>query len=284
MSSFIKKRDGRVVPFESLKIESAIKKAFIAKNIYDEKVVGTLLQKIITEVDNKFGEENTPTVERIQDIVEECLIENNFPMVAKAYIIYRQERAKIREEKIILAIKKGELRFAKSDGKVGLLDPAKIKEELVKIKGELSRVNIDEIISEIIKTVYDGILEDEISQLILNAVKVKIEEDPEYSLFSSRLLLNDLYKSILKTEIYTPDLLQKYQQKIVEYIDYGVAHGLLNPKLKEFDLEKIAQAIVPYRDKLFYYLGTQTICDRYLLRRRINPQEDICRKLFESQG
>jgi ribonucleoside-triphosphate reductase len=86
----IKKRDGRIVDFEPKKISTAILKALSSVEEEDEKLAETLSKEVTRIAGEKFQDE-IPTVENIQDIVEKVLIENRHAEAAKAYILYRQE-------------------------------------------------------------------------------------------------------------------------------------------------------------------------------------------------
>jgi ribonucleoside-diphosphate reductase alpha chain len=97
------KRDGRIVDFDSQRIEIAIRKAMLATGKYDEKLLKKVVQAVLKIVDEKFGEiEQAPHVEDIQDIVELVLVKYDLYEVAKAYILYRKEREKIRKEKMAI--------------------------------------------------------------------------------------------------------------------------------------------------------------------------------------
>ena len=94
----IKKRDGRVVPFNLDKIEKAIMKSFVGSgSAKGEETAKGIAQKVIEEIDNNENIGSTPTVEEIQDTVERVLIEMGFVRTAKAYILYRAERNRVRE-------------------------------------------------------------------------------------------------------------------------------------------------------------------------------------------
>ncbi|MDD1752098.1 MAG: adenosylcobalamin-dependent ribonucleoside-diphosphate reductase, partial [Methanotrichaceae archaeon] len=99
----IRKRDGKIEDFNQTKIAIAIEKAFRARGIEDSKVPGELSRRVVEIVEEKFPIA-IPSVEDIQDIVERVLIEAGYPEVAKAYIIYRQKRAEIREAKRYLGV------------------------------------------------------------------------------------------------------------------------------------------------------------------------------------
>ena len=95
----IEKRDGRIVDFDQEKITNAIFKAALAVGGRDRERAKFLSDQVVKELERKFGKRKIPTVEEIQDIVEKVLIEHGHAKTAKAYILYRQKKAEIREEK-----------------------------------------------------------------------------------------------------------------------------------------------------------------------------------------
>lgn len=99
----IKKRDGRVVPFDAGKIEIVIGKAFGAVGEPLDGRVKKAAELVLRELEEQFGG-RIPGVEDVQDIVETTLIEMKLPAVAKAYILYRKKRAEIREAKSVLGV------------------------------------------------------------------------------------------------------------------------------------------------------------------------------------
>jgi len=92
----VKKRDGRVVPFTQERITNAIYRAAVAVGGRDRQIARNLSDQVVALVDNNFPSDKIPTVEDIQDIVEKVLIENGHARVAKAYILYRDERNRSR--------------------------------------------------------------------------------------------------------------------------------------------------------------------------------------------
>ena len=96
--SKITKRDGRIVDFDQTKITNAILKALTALERGDGDLAKRLSNKVVKLVNERF-EGRIPSVENVQDIVEEILIKNGYADVAKAYILYRQKRTEIREFK-----------------------------------------------------------------------------------------------------------------------------------------------------------------------------------------
>ncbi|OGZ30387.1 MAG: ribonucleoside-triphosphate reductase [Candidatus Niyogibacteria bacterium RIFCSPLOWO2_01_FULL_45_48] len=95
----VRKRDGRVVPFDASRIISAISRAMEAAgegNLKNDPY--RVAESVVKELQKKYSKGGTPGIEDIQDIVESNLILMDFPRVAKAYILYRQKRSEIREK------------------------------------------------------------------------------------------------------------------------------------------------------------------------------------------
>lgn len=93
------KRSGRVVFFNPGKIADAIYKAALSVGGGDRGTAESLAAQVLTQINRSYPQEATPTVEEIQDLVERVLIEGKHVRTAKAYILYRSERAKVREKK-----------------------------------------------------------------------------------------------------------------------------------------------------------------------------------------
>ena len=100
----IKKRDGCLVDFNQKKIEKAIHKAVVAAKQGDGKLSKKITEEVIGLLKKRLNDnkDNIPTIEEVQDTVEEVLILNDYTKTAKAYILYRDQRRRIREiQKVI---------------------------------------------------------------------------------------------------------------------------------------------------------------------------------------
>ncbi|MBR5110959.1 MAG: anaerobic ribonucleoside triphosphate reductase [Clostridia bacterium] len=98
MITSIKKRDGRVVPFDLDKIQNAVTKAFEGSgSAKGEETARAISEQVEKELENNESIGSVPTVEEVQDTVERVLIEKGFVRTAKAYILYRAERSRVRE-------------------------------------------------------------------------------------------------------------------------------------------------------------------------------------------
>lgn len=93
----IQKRDGRIVDFDQEKITNAILKALTATTQKDGKEAKKLSNKVVELIERRYKKGDIPTVEEIQDIVEEVLIMEGYAETAKAYILYREQRRRVRE-------------------------------------------------------------------------------------------------------------------------------------------------------------------------------------------
>ena len=99
MPEYIKKRDGRLVAFDEEKIADAILRAFEAVNSGKGREEALRLAQIVTRDINAQEDAQEPTVEGVQDQVEQTLIREGYAKTAKAYILYRAERSRTREAK-----------------------------------------------------------------------------------------------------------------------------------------------------------------------------------------
>lgn len=109
MPERIRKRDGKVVRFERMKITSALYRAMTSVGIEAEaasELADRLSKKVVNEIDKLFdGRIRIPTVEDVQDIVEQVLIREGLDKVAKAYILYRQRHAELRYLKHFIGVR-----------------------------------------------------------------------------------------------------------------------------------------------------------------------------------
>ena len=97
----VKKRDGSIVDFEQDRISKAIFKALTVTGEGDEKLAEKLADRVIKILNRRFSKREIPEVEQIQDIVEEVLMLEDLTQTAKNYIIYREQRRRMRETETI---------------------------------------------------------------------------------------------------------------------------------------------------------------------------------------
>ncbi|MDI3546550.1 MAG: hypothetical protein PWR10_202 [Halanaerobiales bacterium] len=95
----VQKRDGREVPFDQTKIENAVYQATRAVGREDINISKEITREVLSYLNIFFKDKGVPTVEQIQDLVEKILIEKGYADIAKAYILYREQHAKLRDTK-----------------------------------------------------------------------------------------------------------------------------------------------------------------------------------------
>ncbi|MBS7632751.1 ribonucleoside triphosphate reductase, partial [Candidatus Bathyarchaeota archaeon] len=100
---FVRKRDGRLEPFDQERITNAVWKAAKAVGGKDRETAKRISNQVVEELRRRFGEDGVPTVEEIQDIVEKMLIEEGHARTAKAYILYRKQHQDMRELAALLS-------------------------------------------------------------------------------------------------------------------------------------------------------------------------------------
>jgi ribonucleoside-diphosphate reductase alpha chain len=274
----VRKRDGRVVPFDQGLILRAMAKAFCADRGLAEvaQLDDALLQKIemmtqevVSSVDQSGRQGNVVGVEQVQDWVENELMRNEFFSVARRYILYRAEHAKIRQLRAEERMESGEpfpAIMVSTDGRLEGLDFERLRRQVdTACEGLSVAVEAPLLFEEVEKQFFNGITTKEISRAMVLAARAKIEEDPSYDRVACRLILNIIYRESLDKSANENHVAERYREKFASYVEQGIAAERLTPDLRNFDLAHLADAIVPERDELFPYLGLQTIYDRYLL-------------------
>jgi ribonucleoside-triphosphate reductase len=120
VNKYIKKRNGKNVPFKKEKIKEAISRAAKAVGVESDIIGEEISQEVVDYLKIFFKEDGIPTVEQVQDLVEKILIEKGYAAIAKAYILYREQHAKLRDtEKLFTdALKTIDNYLDRSDWKV----------------------------------------------------------------------------------------------------------------------------------------------------------------------
>jgi ribonucleoside-diphosphate reductase alpha chain len=274
----VKKRDGRLVSFDSQLITRAIEKAFCAEFELSDPahLDGDLKKKIkhITAlvIDTVGEQSNTAagvSVEQIQDEVERELMREEYFSVARRYILYRAEHRKLRqlraEERMesdeafpeMMVNRDGQLENLNFDRLLGQVENA--------CEGLVENCSSEELLVEVKKQFFNGITPKEIGRSMVLAARARIENDPDYDTVAGRLVLNIIYRESLGKSTSEGDVAELYRDNFRKFIQTGIDAGRIAPELAEFELERLADALVADRDGLFPYLGLQTIYDRYLL-------------------
>jgi ribonucleoside-diphosphate reductase alpha chain len=105
-----------------------------------------------------------------------------------------------------------------------------------------------------------------INQAVIMAIRARIERDPVYSTLAARFLFNDLYKSVLGVDEFAETFADAHHNGFKTRIKAGIDAGRLDPRLLDYDLDRLGAELRPERDCLFTYLGAQVLYDRYFLK------------------
>lgn len=287
------RRNGGVTPYDDSKIAVAMTKTFLAVE-GGNAAASTRIRELVTQLTDQITEAfrrrmpsgGTIHIEAIQDQVELALMRTSEHKVARAYVLYREERRKLREganeagaQNIAgssasgAAIDAAILMVTQSDGVQVPLDLNLLHQQIEEACVGLEEVNPELILADTHRSLFNGVPVADVGKALILSARALIEKEPNYTYVASRLLLNQLQKEALcflglKEDIRQKDMAAQYVHYFKLYIDRGVELELLDPKLKSFDFEKIGNAIAPARDLQFTYLGLQTLYDRYFIHYR----------------
>ncbi|MCV6620695.1 MAG: ribonucleoside-diphosphate reductase subunit alpha [Cellvibrionaceae bacterium] len=273
------KRNGTVVPYDDSKIAVAMTKAFLAveggtaaASSRIHETVSSLCHQVSATFKRRMPSGGTIHIEDIQDQVELALMRSGEQKVARDYVLYREEHARLRGDKTEPAEDPDypAIRVINSKGESESLDIARIRTIVNDACAGLEEVEPKAILDEAMRNLYDGVsLEDVNTSLVITA-RTLVEQEPNYSYATARLLLDKLRSEALSylavAESATQaDMAELYAKALPAYIEKGIELDLLSPNLREYDLEKLGQAIDSSRDAQFTYLGLQTLYDRYFI-------------------
>jgi ribonucleoside-diphosphate reductase alpha chain len=264
------RRNGEVVSFNPSKITVAITKAYIAvhgqNNVASNSMrdqIGKITNLVIDALKSRRALGGSIHIEDIQDQVELALMRNGEPEVARSYVLYREERSK--ERALDGVIPQHNINIVYPDGSKKLLDSKHLFTIVEKACIDLSNVSAKLILDEALRNIYDGVSEAELHKSIILSSRQLIEQEPEYNFVTARLLLHTVVTEVLDKEVLISDMDHAYREYFAKYIENGIKAELLDPRLAEYDLSKLANSIVAKRDYQFKYLGLQTLYDRYFL-------------------
>src|SRR6185295_8016479 len=268
------RRNGAVVAFEPGKIAVAVTKAFLAINggqgaasARVREMVETLTQSVVNALMRRQPNGGTFHIEDIQDQVELSLMRSGEHEVARAYVLYREDRA--RERARIREARPASATPGINVVEAGQTRPLEMERltELIKESCEgLGRaVDAGLIVQMTLKDLYDGVPMDEVRKCTILAARSLIEKDPGYSYVTARLLLNSVRFEVLGEEVAQTEMHSRYAEYFPQFIRHGIAAGLLDERLGRFDLKSLGAALDANRDQKFGYLGLQTLYDRYFL-------------------
>ncbi len=266
----IKKRNGNIVDFDKEKIRHVVDKASSASTgALPGELLDTVTEFVVSALEMKFDGHTIPDVESVQDIVEIALMKYDLYEVAKAYIIYRAEHHKLREQKKQETLKKianKKLTITNKKGEKELFNPERLYRDFeIACKGFEDVVDVGALVERCESNLFDGMTLEDLGKERVMTARAYIEKDPAYSKITTLLALDNLYDEVFQASN-TNDVATAYRKAFITNIKKAIADKRVVAGILDFDLEALAKTIKPERDHLFEYLGFQTLYDRYFLR------------------
>ena len=281
------KRNGTVVPYNDDKISVAMTKAFLAveggtaaASPRIRELVTQLTAQMSATFKRRLPSGGTLHIEEIQDQVELALMRSGEQKVARSYVLYREQRAQERadeagQQPVHEPLLMDTINVVHADGSTARLDVARVQTIVQEACENLSDVDASRIIKEAMANMYDGISASDVATSILITARTLVEEEPNYTYVSARLLLDELRTEALtfleneksgeRQSATQAQMKDAYPVALSRFISRGIELELLSPRLADFDLDRLGAALLPERDHLFTYLGLQTLYDRYFL-------------------
>jgi len=269
------RRNGTVTPFNANKIIIALTKAFLdveggnaSGSSRIHKTVEQLTSQVTISLFRRMPEGGIVHIEDIQDQVELALMRSGERKVARSYVLYREQRAKIREQKESKQTKpkkKSILQIKTASGDLMPFDEKRLH-KLIKdsVKG-LEGVDEKKVQQVVMHNIFDGIEEADINTALVMSTRVLIEQDPNYSSVAARLLLDGLRCEAISFLNKKPasatqeEMKSLYPELLSKYIHRAIELELLTEELGHYDLKRLGAAIKVERDHQFTYLGLQTL-------------------------
>lgn len=276
------KRNGTVVPYTDDKITVAITKAFLAveggtaaasSRIHD--TVARLTEQVTATFKRRMPSGGTIHIEEIQDQVELALMRAGEQKVARDYVIYREAQANKRKSANAgsdIAQPHPSIRITTAGGELQPLDMGRLQTIIREACEGLAEVDGSLIERETLKNLYDGVAEKDVNTALVMTARTLVEREPNYSYVTARLLMDNIRAEALSFLNITAsathhEMADLYAKALPAYVEKGAEFELLDPKLKEYDLEKLGKALNHERDQQFTYLGLQTLYDRYFIHK-----------------
>ncbi|HEX8979879.1 MAG TPA: ribonucleoside-diphosphate reductase subunit alpha [Parasulfuritortus sp.] len=266
------RRNGAVVSFEPAKIAVAMTKAFIAVNGSQaaasariRELVDTLTNGVVQAFMRRQPNGGTFHIEDIQDQVELALMRSGEHEVARAYVLYRERRAEERAKQRQEQAEEHTLSCTDESGNRVPLDLNRLIALVTAACEGLPETNPQPIIQATLRDLYDGVPKTEVRKSLIMSARAQIEKDPDYTYVTARLLLNSIRSEVLGEEVTQAEMATRYADYFPQYIKRGIEAELLDERLAQYDLARLAAALDAGRDNQFQYLGLQTLYDRYFL-------------------
>jgi len=266
------RRNGEVVAWLPHKIEVAVRSAFLSQGMDSSpaKEVSEALTDRLAHSGQEFIR-----IEELQDCVQEELMRQGHFKVAEAYILYRAHRAAERavdEEERTLELESTQesmIVVNRADGSSDLWDGLDLRKRIdFAMTGLDLCLDAEEIEQELRRAFFNEMSEDDLRKTVILNAKSLIEKDGDFAKFAGRILLTYIYEEVLDWDIIRDgvrSLGEFHRRAFKQNLVRGTEIERIHPRLLEYNLDRLADAVNPTADLDFDYLGIQTLYDRYLI-------------------
>ena len=272
----ILRRDGELAPFNRSRIENAIALACDAIGETDKSFIPELTDLIVADIEHVYTEifvNRTPSVEDIQDIVEQNLVKTNRFELAKSYIIYRENRKREREdrmEKLVDEFEKNTLQVTKSNGSKERFDIKKLRVVFNRASKEFDEeCSFEDLMEAFKKNLIEDIQTSDIEKLLVKTcIDLVTVENIAWQNVAARILLGGLYKQALKnrnieqSDVYSPS---SYKALFDDYIERGLYYKDFYKYYSEEDILEAGKHLSKETDETYEYTTIVSLIKRYLL-------------------
>lgn len=272
------KRNGKVVKFDENKIKVAITKAFLAveggsaaASSRIHETVSRLANQITKVFKRRMPTGGTVHIEDIQDQVELALMRAGEHKVARSYVLYREKHRSLREtDKKRAKISKDVIYISLPDGSHEPLNKKRLETIVVESCQGLSNVESAPILKEALRNLFNMATLSDLHKALVMSARTMVEKEPNHTYAAARLLMDSLRTEALsflglQQSATFKEMQTLYPTYFSAYIHKGTELGILDTRLKGFDLERLGKALQPDRDLNFTYLSLQTLYDRYFI-------------------
>src|SRR5471032_2428071 len=229
--------------------------------------VQSLTEAVVQSLMRRHPAGGTFHIEDVQDQVELAMMRAGEHQVARSYVLYREERARERAKRVQEAVESRQPHIHVMVG--GAKEPLDTNKLEVLITSACAHLGADvepkKIMDATLRDLYDGVPLEEVHKCAILAARMLIEQDPDYTYVTARLLLHTIRREVLGAEVLHEEMSRGYVEYFPTFVSQGVKAQLLDERLASFDLKRLGAALKPERDLQFNYLGLQTLYDRYFL-------------------
>ena len=242
------RRNGQVVPWSESKIEIAVRKSFLALHMDSDPAVE--IARAVTDRLNISGQAFI-NIEDVQDAVQEEMMRQSHFKVAESYILYRAHRSRVRQDEGVPLVDESQqesmIVVTEVNGENTFWDGVDLKRRIdyASIGLDLN-INAGEIEKELRRSLYPEMKRADLEKTIILNAKSMMEKDADFARFAGRILLTYIYEEVLGWDIVrdgVDGLKEAHRRGFKPYLKRAIEIDRVNPKLLDFDLDRIASSL-----------------------------------------